>query len=653
MQRTIRILRVALPIAFFSFVLLIAISWNRAGLQKDRAVTQPVTSTIRPVDKPQIESKTFEDTQTIAGRVASRIRARRVVAFQSGWNTLEDVQLTIYRPTGLTYELVCPQAQFNSETKEADAKGGVKVTSSDDMEITTAEIHFDGSRLTNHIPVQFKIDRWTGNAGALDLDVQTESLRLYEKVDATMQPADATDAPMAMKSAEATFRRKENSVDFTKDVVLTRDADRLTGDHMIGRFTSDRKSLVGVEGQGHITITTADSAAMGGEAASGRKEITCDRFLSEVANGQISAINAAGDQALAHAVIDGPPKRDLVAKNFRVALTNRQVTEVRAEWQVVMKEFAPVPREISGDRLTIFFDPHAHRATNAAIEDNFKYKDPRSQASAVRANYDISNDLVMLTASPGFDPTVTSDGQTLKANLIEFSPRAGTAKATGQVIAQLVSKQNGPSADSTNIFPAGKPVFVNSDAVTMLQANKLAIFSGHVRAWQETNTLFAEELQVQGMGDQISARGNVRTFLYNTSSGGEQRKTPMLSRSDHLAAHKNDHRVELLGNVKIDDEQRHMTAEKATFYFDTNRKLEKIEAENKVVLLEQPAARKGTGDKATYLVTRRMIYVSGSPATVSGPNGSVSGEQIAIDLTRNKVEIMSPTSATRGTYKQQ
>jgi len=159
-------------------------------------------------------------------------------------------------------------------------------------------------------------------------------------------------------------------------------------------------------------------------------------------------------------------------------------------------------------------------------------------------------------------------------------------------------------------------------------------------------------MQVQGMGDQINARGNVRTSLYNTA-GTDQRKTPMLTRSDHFAAHKAERRIDLLGNVKIDDEQRHLTAEKATFYFDSAKKLERIEAENKIVLLEQPAGRKGTGDKATYFVNRRVIYMNGSPATVTSPNGSVSGDQIAIDLARNKVEIMSPTSATKGTYKPQ
>src|SRR5207302_1920526 len=188
------------------FIRLIALSWNRARIGREKGANEPVTSTIRPVDKPSIESKTFEDTQTIAGRVASHIRATRVVAFQSGWNTLEDVQLTIYRPTGLTYELRCPTAQFNSETKEADAKGGVKVLSSDNVEMTTAEIHFDGNRLTNHIPVQFKVDEWFGNAGALDLDVQGEILRLYEKVDATTHPATRADSPMNLKAQEGVFR---------------------------------------------------------------------------------------------------------------------------------------------------------------------------------------------------------------------------------------------------------------------------------------------------------------------------------------------------------------------------------------------------------------------------------------------------------------
>ena len=144
MQRSVRVLRVALPVIFFAFIIVIAITWRHGKPRRDKSTNQPVTSTIRPSDTAAIESKRFEDTQTVGGKIVAHIVAERVVAFQSGWNTLENVKMTLYRPTGLTYELVCPEAQFNSNTKEADAKGGVRVTSSDNTEIVTAEIHFAG-----------------------------------------------------------------------------------------------------------------------------------------------------------------------------------------------------------------------------------------------------------------------------------------------------------------------------------------------------------------------------------------------------------------------------------------------------------------------------------------------------------------------------
>jgi lipopolysaccharide export system protein LptA len=660
-QRTIRILRVALPLIFIGFVLVIALSWTRGKPKRDKAGTIPVTSTIRPIDKPAIVSTTFEDTQTINGRLASHIRAERVVAFQSGWNTLENVQMTIYRPTGLTYELVCPQAQFNSNTKESDAKGGVRVTSSDGVEVTTAEIHFDGVHLTNHVAVNFKIDRWTGSGGALDMDVQAEMLRLYEKVDATMAPQTPAESPLNIKGQEGVFRRKENYADFTKDVVATRDSDRFTVDHVVGRFGADHKALMALEGQGHLTIVMTGDTPLAGKSAetAGRKTITADRFFSEIGpTGEISAMNFVGDTAPAHAVIEGPPNRDLVAHTFRVGIANKQVTEMKADDNVTMKETAPIKRLMTSAHLVVYFDPATHRASSAALDGNVHYQDPKNDAHSVRANYDIANDHVTLTGEPGFFPAVVTDGSTLKAKVIEFSPRAGTARATGEVIAQLVSKQatGAPaavSADATSIFPAGKPVFVNSDTVNMQQATKVGIFSGHVRAWQETNTIFAQELQVQGAGDQITARGNVRTLLYNTSTNAsaEARKVPMQSTSDVLNARKADRRIDLNGSVQIDDgEGRHFSSEHASFFFDANKKMDHVEALEKVVMVEKATMRRGTGDKATYNVAQRMVYLIGNPAIVTAPTGSLPGQTISIDLERNKVDVLKPM---QGTYKQQ
>lgn len=650
MQRTVRILRVALPILFVGFVLLIVFSWTRRRAPLDSNAAGEAVPITRKGEKPQVYSKQFEDTQTIAGRVVSRIRATRVVAYTSNWNTLENVALTIYRPNGLTYELVCPQAQFNSQTKEADVKGGVRVTSSDGVVIQTAALHFDGNRLTNHIPVVFAVDRWTGNAGALDLDVEAETLHLFDNVDAKTSPA-PNDPPMAIKANDGVFRRKENDVNFTKDVKLTRLADRLDADHVMGLFAQNRKTLVNLHGEGHVFMSLGAAAAPG-ENLGGRKDITCDRFWSDVdPAGVINGMNAISDTGVVHAVLEGPPKRDIVAKSVHIALANKAVTEMKAEWQVVMKEFGPINRQIVSDHVTVSFDPAIHKATTAFLEGNVRYNDPKNSAVAVRATYDITNDRVIMTAEPGFDPTVTSEGNVVKAKQIEFSPRAGTARATGTVIAQLITK-SGPAADGTNIFPANKPVFVNADLLNIRNVNKLAVFSGNVRAWQETNTMFAQELQVQGNGDSITARGNVRTVLYNTDQGGKvQRQTPVTSHSDQLSGRKNDRKLDLIGNVKIDDETRDVTADHATFFFDANKKLDHVEADGKIVVTESSTGRKGTGDHAIYRMASRTAELTGKPATSTAPNGSVSGDRIAIDLAHNKVEVLSPHGEQTGTYK--
>jgi lipopolysaccharide transport protein LptA/LPS export ABC transporter protein LptC len=653
MQRTVRILRIALPILIVAFIAVLVLSWNRNTTARARQESGPVTSTQRPEDKGIVEGMAFEDVQTIGGRVVSRIRAKRVVSFESGWSTLEEAYLTIYRANGLTYEVSCPQAQFHAETKEADAKGGVRVSSSDGIEVRTAEIKFDGNRLTNDVAVDFRIDRWTGNAGALDLDVAGETLRLHKNVTAVMTPASPAELPMTMKGEQSVFHRRENTVTFERAVEMNRGPENVKTDFVIGRFTPDRKQLVGLEGNGPNTTIVMAGSTGPGEDLGGRKEITCDGFFTEVGPaGEITAINArSSDSKPARAILDGPPKRDITARGFRVALANKAVTEIKADWQVVMKELGELPREITAEHVTVFFDPNSRRARSAYLEGAFKYTDPKTTASAFRANYDIAGDRIVLTTDPGWQATVISDGHTLKAKQIEFSPKGQTARAIGSVIAQLASKGKGSvSADATTLFPSGnKPVFVNADELLMRQANRTAVFTGNVRAWQETNTILTNELQVQGAGDSVIARGNVRSMLYN--SADPARRTPVQSTSEQLIARKNDKRIDLVGKVTIIDDARRLESEKASFFFNDAQKIQRIEAEQSVRVNEIPTNRKGSGDKAIYNVDKKMIYLYGTPATVTDPTGTLQGQQFVFDLVRNKVQVVSPEGQTKGTYK--
>jgi len=652
MQRTVRVLRIALPIAILAFIAVLAVKWDPAATGKRRPASEPVTSTQRPNDEAQLEGRAFRDVQTLGGRVVSEIVAARVVSFKSGWTTLEGVTLTIYRANGLTYVMSCPQAEFNSQTKEADAKGGVRVTSTDGIEIKTAEIRYDGARLTNDIPVDFRVDRWTGKAGALDLDVPGETLRLSKNITATMAPAQPAEEPMTIAGAEGLFKRHENTLEFTNKVQMDRGAESLKADYMIGRFTQDRKKLIGLDGHGNCVIVAAAHTAPGDDFG-GRKEITCDAFNTEVGpDGQINAFNALAAEHMVHAVLDGPPKRDIVARNFRIALANRVVNEIKADWQVVMKELGPEPRQINSEHVIVAFDQATRRARSAYLEGAFRYADAKTTATAFRANYDIFGDRIVLTTDPGWQATVVTDGNTIKAKQIEFSPRAQTARASGSVIAQLVSKGKGssaPAADGTNLFPAGKPVFINADELITRQATKTASFTGNVRAWQENNTLLAQEMQVLGSGDTILARGNVRTLLYNTTA--EARTTPVQTTSDQLTARRGERRIELLGKVTIVDETRNLKSEKSTFFLDEARKLQRVEAETGVIMTESSTGRRGTGDKAVYLVDKKMVYVNGKPATITDPKGTLTGQQIVYDVARDRVQVVSPTDPTKATYK--
>jgi len=653
MQRTIRALRIALPIVFLAFVILIALSWNKAATRKPGKPAEAVTSTQRPNDSAIAASTAFEDVQTIGGRVVSRISATRVVAFKSGWTTLEGVKLILYRANGLSYELSCPQAQFNAETKEADAKGGVRVNSSDGVEIVTAEIRYDGARLTNDIPVQFRIDRWQGKAGALDLDVQGETLRLHKNVEATMAVVQPGEMPMNIHGTESIFRRNENTLEWKERVQLDRGPERVSSDWMLGRFTPDRRQIIGLEGNGNVVIVMAANVAQG-EDLGGRKTITADHYHTEVGpDGQINAIIAsANGPAPVHAVLDGPPKRDIVARLVRIGLFNRAVNEIKADWQVVMKELSAEARQIQAEHVTVWFDQGTRKARAAYLEGAFRYSDPKNTASAFRANYDILGDKITLTTDPGWQATVVADGQTLKAKQIEFSPRAQTARASGAVIAELVSRGGGPTPNATSLFPTGnKPVFVNSDELIMRQSDKIALFTGRVKAWQDNNTILASELQMQGNGDQVTARGGVRTVLYNT--GTEARKAPMQTTSDQLVARKAERRIDLTGKVTIVDETRTLKSEKAAFFFDDKNKIQRVECEQNVNVADAATRRKGVGDKAVYHVDQKMIFFNGSPATMTDPSGSLSGQQISFDLAKNRVQVVSPKGETKGTYKHQ
>lgn len=652
MQRTVRALRFVIPFAFLSFLVLIFVSYT-ANSRRDNAPGEAITSKIRPNEPIRLVADVFDDTQSLGGRTISRIRARRTVGFASGWTTLEGVRLTLYRKDGGEYELTAEQAQFNLKTKEAEVQGGVQVRSSDGIELITEAMKFDGSSLVNDIPVSFKFDTWQGRAGAISLNVEDQTLLLDKGVTATSSSGSLPQNNVKISSNQTLFRRKDGVAEFRGKAVVVRELDRIESDTVEARLDQSRKTLVALEGKGNSRMSLARNSILT-SGASDAGTLQADRFRCDMtAGGAVAAVHIFGEKGPARADLEGPPRRHIDATNFVATMTDQVVTELQANGAVHLIETGQDRRKIDSDNMRLFFDKTTRSAVSGMLQGSFRYDDGKNQATSERADYDILGDRVVMTEVPGSAPTLRSGGHSLKANRIELSPKESVLRATGNVISQLESKgtltATSPSAGGTSLFPGDKPVYVNADTLVIRQAVRSASFSGNVRAWQDNNTLFASELQVTGAGDQIDARGGVRALLYN--SPGEVRKSPLIARGDQLSGRKVNRKLDLIGAVRVEDGSRVLSSDRATFFFDATRKIERVEAESNVVMTEAVTKRKGSGQKAVYQIAKKFLTLTGSPAEMTDPQGSVRGQQILFDLAKNKVDVISAGTPNEASYR--
>lgn len=655
MNSKIRIIRNIVLALLIGFILLIGLCYTSTS-RRGRPTGETIKTETRANDRTQLVAEMFEDVQTLAGKVVSRIRAKRTIGYKSGWYTLQDVQLTIYRQDGKTWELFCPRAEFNQQTKEARVLGGVKITSSDGVEISTEEMQFDGNQLTNKIPVNFKVDNWSGRAGGIDLNVQLETLRLTDSVTANMTPV-APEPPMSITAGEAIVLRKTNELSFHNGVLMQRAFDSLRSMAMTVRSDASHRAATSIVGNGSVVFRLTHGSPLltpkPGQAAPPVTGVlvNSDSFFAEFGANSVLSTMLIVSENLSHATLDGPPRRDIDAKQFRAVFQGGAAAALYAEQNVVMRETGVANRVVTATGAAIYFDAQTHKPSSSTVEGNVRYDDGRMHGRAERANFDLASDRLFLTAVPGSQPTFTSDGQILKANLIEINPNAKMLKATGAVVTQLIAKKGATNASGTTLFPGGStPVFINADGMLVRQLDQVAYFSGNVRAWQDLNTLFASELRVEGNGDVVYAKGSVRALLYNARD--KAKPVPIQARSDVLTAKKTEQRVDLEGNVRVDDEGKTLTGQKVALMFGVDKKLDRAEGSGGVTVVEKTTKRQGSGDLFVYRAKQQMLYLTGTPAVMTDPRGTVKGQQVVFDIARNKVEVSGP-GQTETTYNPQ
>lgn len=647
--RTIRILKVVLPVLFVTFIVIIVAFYTERSV----STGDDITTTSRPEregEQPRLISYEFEDTQTIGDRVISRIRAGKTAGFDSGWYTLDNVEIDIYRESGGVYTLTAPSAEFNAESKEARAEGGVIVTSGDGLELRTESIVSDGRKLTNRVPVRFRIDQWSGAARGAELDVEKETLQLADGVEVSFSGENGEKIDLTAESAR--FDRSVGTAIFDEDVVLIRMGDIFRSDRTRAQVDQSGERLIRIDGSGNVVVTIApgsELASRGGDDIAGSKKITAGFFAGKFDGaGEMTGVELypnEGEQVRVELLDE--VERTILANAVGVGLGGGGVESLEFFGNVSLNERSDLRRSMRAQRLVVTVDQRTGDATSAVFDGSIRYSDVSNEATAERVFYDLRQDLVRFSAVPGSAPTISSGPQRISADEITVEPEGRVLRAKGRVITRILSGQEA-SAGDTVLFPQDEgAIFVNSNSLVIRELDGLAAFSGSVRAWQGNNTLLAGDLQIGSSGQTISAGGGVRTVLYNTT---EPEGEPVKSKSERLEARRAEQKIELIDNVVVESEGRTLSSDKAVFIFNTAQELERIEAIGSLKLREVATGRTGSGERAVYRVTEETMLLEGSPAEIQEPRGKLRGEQIVLDMKNNRVDVKRGDSPTEATY---
>jgi lipopolysaccharide transport protein LptA len=505
----------------------------------------------------------------------------------------------------------------------------VKVTSNEGIELRTATLRFNGTSATNKVPVDFKVGSWEGRAGGIRLEVSDEALHLTDGVRADLK-SDDPNARASIEAAEATSRQRAGEISFSGNVRMTRQSESASADRIAAITRPGDRTLSALTGAGNIVIRLAGASAFAAQAGDeligrGETRITADRFVGDIpAGGVIRGLIFFGE---------------LMASQVRVELTEaRAIGALHAEGKAKMSEEGKVPRAVEAEKIDVFFDPKTNKPSNAVLEKTVRFRDPTSEGRADAATYDIAGDRVVMSTVGTSTPTLKSQGTLLKANVIEIMPQGGILKGTGAVVVRYDSLKDSPG-DSVLFAGKGQPVYVNSAAVHLTRQGRQATFTGGVKAWQDLNTLFSNELHIVENGEEMNARGAVRAIL---RQGVDEAGAPRLvnARSDTLTAKKTARQVEFDSNVRIEEPGRVLVSDKTTMYFDKAQKLDRIESSGNVSVTETATGRSAKGNHATYRVAQRTLRILGSPAVLTDTAGEVKGSEIRFDTASQKVEVI-------------
>jgi LPS export ABC transporter protein LptC len=682
------------------------------------------TSATKHVQKPTIiDEKAKVQTSGNAvyehhkdGKLAFSLRSVGQKTYPDGRSVFEHITLTLPDKDGRTITVVADEGELaappdtTNQLSTANLKKNVKLTTSDDLVVTTNEASYADKEgmLTVPGPVTFTRGRLSGKGVGATYDRIHDVLWILDQAQVFVAP-DATGAgKLEAHAATAGLARGEHYFRLSKAAHVVTDDRTIDADDLTAQLTPDDqkittmqlrgKSLIGGSKPGAQTMSANDidlTFAEDGRTMQHAKlmersvvQLPSDggstrRIAARIIDMGMSQDGTAVTQLTATdgVVLDLPGRGDIPTKQIRAAALTAASTSgagletATFEGPVDYRETRPaagqnaaIDRKARSARLIVQTKPGLGDLQVADFLGNAKIVDGQTTAEAPRALYQVGKDRMDLspseTGDAGLPPTVSDPQITVQARtiLLTMSTHGLTADTNVRSILQRKASAGGRRADESKLpsmLKENEPVTVTANHLEYDNVASHAVYSGEARLSQAggTEVRAQDTLELDDKTGNLTARGNVRTKMMfddvdpktKTKSSQETigaADSLVYDESKRLAVYT----TGPTAKAHIVGPQGDLTGERIELYLkQSGNELERAETyagNEPVVVIESGRTAKGT--HLTYTAADDTYVMTGAPVDVLEFQNTGCKRTLAAKVTFNRTDDRIGTTGGPG-----
>jgi lipopolysaccharide export system protein LptA len=307
---------------------------------------------------------------------------------------------------------------------------------------------------------------------------------------------------------------------------------------------------------------------------------------------------------------------------------------------------------------------------NATLAGNVRLEEPPDRrAQSARAAQLDARGVWVLTGDEGGAARVESGRSRLSADRIEIERPLKQVRASGKARAVFSPDPARKERTPTFVGDSDKPTYGQGERIALDDERHLATLSGGASLWQDTSSLFADDITLSDAEKTVTAVQNVRAVMSpakpppSAKDGGagkppggaapgaadkdKEDKAASVILAKKMVYRDSDRSAHFEGGVTMTRGGMHATGESSTAWLskesDQAKGVDCVEITGNVQMQDRTLGRSATADKALDYPKLGKTVLWGNPARVVEANGNkVAGAVLTITDRGRSVEITAP-----------